>query len=234
MRTRIEIESNLNLWRKDLWLDLRAMQTSLEASCLPQATNAIRSSNIVSGQCNTLVLLQGHSCTILSPRESQLNVWVSMKHAAPQADGELLLGAWWLLPVFTRLQWLIVALLQQANLAPPATQHPVTRFFLKRRTARLQNGLRAEKHVLKVPHFPVSSSMWSWRRYCSFPTCGVAACCKGVGHWRASMVLGRAAAPSGWEWRRVCWAARQLSAALAAVSSIPWQGWQQWTFVASS
>lgn len=84
------------------------------------------------------------------------------------------------------------------------------------------------------PPCPVSCSMRSWHRYCSFPACGVAASCKGAGHWRASMALGRAAAPRGGERRRVCWASRQLSAVLAVVSSIPRQDRKQRAFLASS
>lgn len=220
MRTRMYEESDLNLQRKDL-LAVPWGYTHPIAGILPAPSHQL---NRVIQRCKTLVLLQG--CSVLRPPRERILVDRLGFYRARCSLGRWRAPSRSMVTLAHVCQAAVTCGGTPAASWPHTTDHPSSQeACLRRGTAHSQNTHEWEKHAPKVSHSPISSSMWSWRRYCSFPNCGVVVCRKRGGHWRASTVLGKAAAPSGGGRRRTCWGARQLSAALAAVSSIPRQGW---------
>lgn len=97
-----------------VWPDSGATYSSQQVYFLPQGIGAIESCGVISGLSKSQVLLQDHSvwCTVPPGRGSWLSGLVSIEHAAPLVNMDLLLSPWWLLPMFTSLQLLLLVFMQ--------------------------------------------------------------------------------------------------------------------------
>lgn len=163
---------------KHVWLDLRPMYTLSQESFLPQVISAIRSLN-VSWLTKIPVLLQG--CLVQCPTGERLLVegldFHSVLLLREMRSSFLVLGASCPHLLGCGNSWQHSSSMVTWHHCHLSSQQVCSR----RGTTRLHGG-HGEKGIPQRPHCPVSSSMRSWHRYCSSPTCRVAASCKGAGH----------------------------------------------------